>query len=87
MSIFDQVVAIGVVPVFAIQDARRALPLADALAKGGFSVIEVTIRTSAAVENIRQIAAHCPNMLVGAEPSPSRCGTRCGRDVCPVTRN
>lgn len=66
MSIFDQVAAIGVVPVIAIEDAHHALPLADALAEGGLSVIEVTFRTSAAVEAIRQIAAHRPNMLVGA---------------------
>ena len=66
MSVFDQVAAIGVVPVIALQDARHALPLADALADGGLGVIEVTFRTDAAVEAIRQIARHRPDMLVGA---------------------
>ncbi|MFA9229896.1 MAG: bifunctional 4-hydroxy-2-oxoglutarate aldolase/2-dehydro-3-deoxy-phosphogluconate aldolase [Microgenomates group bacterium] len=66
MSIFKQIAAIGVVPVIALDDARHALPLADALAEGGLGVIEVTFRTAAAVETIRQIAQFRPKMLVGA---------------------
>lgn len=66
MTIFDKVAAIGVVPVIALEDARHALPLADALAEGGLGVIEVTFRTTAAVDTIRQIAQHRPEMLVGA---------------------
>jgi len=66
MIIFERVAAIGVVPVIALDDARHALPLADALAEGGLRVIEVTFRTSAAVDTIRQIAQHRPEMLVGA---------------------
>ena len=66
MSVFDKVAAIGVVPVIALDDARHALPLADALAEGGLRVIEVTFRTAAAVDTIRQIARHRPEMLVGA---------------------
>jgi 2-dehydro-3-deoxyphosphogluconate aldolase / (4S)-4-hydroxy-2-oxoglutarate aldolase len=66
MSIFERVAAIGVVPVIALDDARHALPLADALADGGLRVIEVTFRTAAAVDTIRQIAQHRPEMLVGA---------------------
>jgi 2-dehydro-3-deoxyphosphogluconate aldolase/(4S)-4-hydroxy-2-oxoglutarate aldolase len=66
MTIFDKVAAIGVVPVIALEDARYALPLADALADGGLRVIEVTFRTAAAVDTIRQIAQHRPEMLVGA---------------------
>lgn len=66
MSIFEQIAAIGVVPVIELDDARHALPLADALAAGGIDVIEVTFRTAAAVDTVRQIALHRPNMLVGA---------------------
>ncbi len=66
MSPFDQIAAIGVVPVIALDDARHALPLADALAEGGLGVIEVTLRTAAALETLRQIAHFRPNMLVGA---------------------
>lgn len=66
MSIFDQIAAIGVVPVIALEDARHALPLADALSEGGLEVIEVTFRTAAAIDTIRQIAQARPVMLVGA---------------------
>lgn len=66
MSVFERVAVIGVVPVIALDDARLALPLADALAEGGLRVIEVTFRTSAAIDTIRQIAQHRPEMLVGA---------------------
>ena len=66
MSVFEQIAGIGVVPVIALDDARHALPLADALAEGGLGVIEVTFRTAAAVETIRQIAQFRPKMLVGA---------------------
>lgn len=66
MSIFEQIGAIGVVPVIALDDARHALPLADALAEGGLGVIEVTFRTAAAIDTIRQIAQHRPHMVVGA---------------------
>jgi 2-dehydro-3-deoxyphosphogluconate aldolase/(4S)-4-hydroxy-2-oxoglutarate aldolase len=66
MSIFDQIAAFGVVPVIAIQNAQDALPLADALSAGGLPVAEITFRTPAAVEAIRLIAAHRPEMLVGA---------------------
>lgn len=67
MSVFDQVAAIGVVPVIALDDARHALPLADALAEGGLGVIEVTFRTAAVVDTIRQIVRHRLGMLVGPE--------------------
>ncbi len=66
MSVFEQIAAIGVVPVIALDDARHALPLADALTEGGPGVIEVTLRTAAAIKTIRQIAQFRPNMLVGA---------------------
>ena len=66
LTIFNQIAEIGVVPVIALDDARNALALADALSDGGLRVIEVTFRTAAAVDTIGQIAKHRPNMLVGA---------------------
>jgi 2-dehydro-3-deoxyphosphogluconate aldolase/(4S)-4-hydroxy-2-oxoglutarate aldolase len=44
--------------VIALDDIRHALPLADASVEGGLRVIEVTFRTSAAVDTIRKIAQH-----------------------------
>lgn len=64
--IFDQLASIGVVPVIAVDDAKDALPLADALLEGGLPVAEITFRTDAAAETIATISAERPDMLVGA---------------------
>ena len=56
----------GVVPVITIEDAASALPFARALRDGGLDVIEVTLRTAAALEAIRRIAADLPDVVVGA---------------------
>jgi 2-dehydro-3-deoxyphosphogluconate aldolase / (4S)-4-hydroxy-2-oxoglutarate aldolase len=55
-----------VIPVVVIADADRAVPLARALAAGGVPIIEVTLRTPAALDAIRRIAAEVPGILVGA---------------------
>ena len=55
-----------VIPVVEIEDADKAVPLAEALLEGGIGIIEVTLRTDAAVEAIRRISAECPDMLTGA---------------------
>ena len=57
---------IGIVPVIAIEDANKAVPLAKALVAGGLPAAEVTFRTAAGEEAIRQIAIHCPEVVVGA---------------------
>ncbi len=57
---------IGIVPVIAIEDANKAVPLARALAKGGLNAAEVTFRTAAAEEAIRAIVKEVPEMIVGA---------------------
>lgn len=55
-----------IIPVIVIDDANDALPLAEALLKGGLNVIEITFRTAAAAESIARIAKALPEMLVGA---------------------
>src|ERR1043165_2770093 len=55
-----------VIPVLTIERAADAVPLARALVAGGLTVIEVTLRTRAAVEAIRAIAAGVPDCVVGA---------------------
>lgn len=57
---------IGIVPVIAIEDADKAVPLARALAEGGLPAAEVTFRTAAGEEAIHRIAAEVPDVLVGA---------------------
>ena len=56
----------AVVPVVVLNNADDAVPLADALIKGGLPCAEVTFRTDAAEESIRRICESFPDMLVGA---------------------
>jgi 2-dehydro-3-deoxyphosphogluconate aldolase/(4S)-4-hydroxy-2-oxoglutarate aldolase len=55
-----------VVPVLTIERTADAVPLARALVKGGLPVLEITLRTGAAVEAIKAIATEVPEALVGA---------------------
>ena len=57
---------LGVVPVVVLEDAKDAVPLAQALVEGGLPCAEVTFRTAAAEESIRLMAEKFPEMLVGA---------------------
>jgi 2-dehydro-3-deoxyphosphogluconate aldolase/(4S)-4-hydroxy-2-oxoglutarate aldolase len=54
-----------VIPVLTIERVDDAVPLARALAAGGLPVIEVTLRTAAALEAVRRIAAEVPDCVVG----------------------
>ncbi|MDD6615680.1 MAG: 2-dehydro-3-deoxyphosphogluconate aldolase, partial [Lachnospiraceae bacterium] len=65
-TIAEQFQEFGVVPVVVLNDAKDALPLADALCEGGLACAEVTFRTAAAEESIRLMAEKHPEMLVGA---------------------
>jgi len=55
-----------VVPVLTIEDAAQAVPLARALVSGGLAVLEVTLRTAAALAAIKAIAEAVPDAVVGA---------------------
>ncbi|MQS34285.1 bifunctional 4-hydroxy-2-oxoglutarate aldolase/2-dehydro-3-deoxy-phosphogluconate aldolase [Streptomyces katsurahamanus] len=55
-----------VIPVVVIENADDAVPLARALVAGGLPAIEVTLRTPAALDAIRAIAAEVPQAVVGA---------------------
>ena len=54
-----------VIPVIVIDDARQAVSLAKALVEGGVRVLEVTLRTPAALDAIRAIASHVGEAIVG----------------------
>jgi 2-dehydro-3-deoxyphosphogluconate aldolase/(4S)-4-hydroxy-2-oxoglutarate aldolase len=55
-----------VIPVVVIDDAADAVPLAQALLRGGVAVMEITLRTEAGLDAIRQVAAEVPGTTVGA---------------------
>ena len=55
-----------VIPVLKIAKASDAVPLARALAAGGLPAVEITLRTPAALDAIRAVAAEVPEAIVGA---------------------
>jgi 2-dehydro-3-deoxyphosphogluconate aldolase/(4S)-4-hydroxy-2-oxoglutarate aldolase len=56
----------SVIPVLTIERERDAVPLARALSEGGLSVIEVALRTPAAIAAIAAILRELPHIIVGA---------------------
>ena len=63
----EEIFAAGpVVPVLVINDVEKAVPLAKALMEGGIKVLEVTLRTPAAIDVIKRIAQEVPDSLIGA---------------------
>ncbi len=54
------------IPVLTIRTVAEAVPLAQALVRGGLPVIEVTMRTDVALEAIRTIVQEVPKAKVGA---------------------
>ncbi|MGL2396897.1 bifunctional 4-hydroxy-2-oxoglutarate aldolase/2-dehydro-3-deoxy-phosphogluconate aldolase [Helicobacter pylori] len=55
-----------IVPVVVIEDIKDAVPLAQSLVEGDIQIIEVTLRSSCALEAIELIAKNVPKMRVGA---------------------
>ena len=57
--------AAPVVPVLTIGDAETAVKLARALVKGGLPAIEITLRTDAALDAVKAVAAEVEGALAG----------------------
>jgi 2-dehydro-3-deoxyphosphogluconate aldolase / (4S)-4-hydroxy-2-oxoglutarate aldolase len=55
-----------VMPVVVLDDAVDAVPVARALLAGGIRVIELTLRTPAALDAIRRVSAEVADIVVGA---------------------
>ena len=66
MDILKKLSNTGIVPVVVIDNAKDAVPTAQALLAGGIDVMEITFRTAAAPDAIKAVADNCPDMLVGA---------------------
>ncbi|MCH8474361.1 MAG: bifunctional 4-hydroxy-2-oxoglutarate aldolase/2-dehydro-3-deoxy-phosphogluconate aldolase [Opitutales bacterium] len=62
----EKITQTRLVPVAVIHDVADAVPLARTLSACGVDLIEVTLRTPAAIEAIRAIRAELPDMMVGA---------------------
>lgn len=55
-----------VIPVIVLDDVAQAVPLARALVEGGIRMLEVTLRTPAALRCIEAIARQVPDAVAGA---------------------
>lgn len=55
-----------IIPVIAIDDVHQSINLAQALIAGGINVLEITLRTPAAIESIRLLSEMVPEAIVGA---------------------
>ncbi|HXI85587.1 MAG TPA: bifunctional 4-hydroxy-2-oxoglutarate aldolase/2-dehydro-3-deoxy-phosphogluconate aldolase [Verrucomicrobiae bacterium] len=62
----ERISKVRVVPVVVIDRAEDAVPLAEALLAGGLNVMEITFRTPAAEQSLRNVVKAFPKMLVGA---------------------
>ncbi|UXY14662.1 bifunctional 4-hydroxy-2-oxoglutarate aldolase/2-dehydro-3-deoxy-phosphogluconate aldolase [Chitiniphilus purpureus] len=65
MQIREIMRACPVMPVLVIEEAEHAVPLARALVEGGIRVLEVTLRTPAALAAVKAIADAVPEAIVG----------------------
>ena len=65
MNIRDIAGLAPVIPIITIDDPATAVPLARALVAGGLPVIEVTLRTDAAVDAARAMISQVPDAVIG----------------------
>ena len=64
-TVEDIMLTAPVIPVLVVEDVAQARPLAEALVSGGLNVLEVTLRTTAALDVIREMK-QVPGAIVGA---------------------
>jgi len=65
LSILERVKKSGIIAVLELERVENAIPVTDALLAGGVSAIELTLRTPAAVDSIKEIATKRPEMTIG----------------------
>ena len=70
-----------VIPVIVLHRVEDAVPLAQALVDGGVRVLEVTLRTPAAIECMKAIIAAVPGAIVGAGTIRSIADAKAARDI------
>lgn len=70
-----------VIPVIVLERVEHAVPLAEALVAGGVRVLEITLRTAAALPGIEAIARAVPQAVVGAGTVRSVADAQAARDA------
>jgi len=64
-EIVERIERAGVIAVLVVDEAADAVPLARALLAGGVDIMELTLRTPAAIGALREIKANVPEMMAG----------------------
>ncbi|MCL4143228.1 UNVERIFIED_CONTAM: hypothetical protein GTU68_006318 [Idotea baltica] len=64
-EIIEKIDTAGIIAVLVIDEVKHAIPLAKALLAGGVNTIELTLRTSAAIEAARIIKKEVPEITLG----------------------
>ena len=81
MNTLDLALLGPVIPVIVINRLEDAVPMAQALVDGGVKVLEVTLRTSIALQCMEAIARHVPGAIVGAGTVRSVAEARAAKDA------
>src|SRR5580698_10506293 len=66
IAVLKSLKAIGLVPVLRAESVDKALALAEAIAAGGVTVLEVTMTVPGAIQVMRRLAEQRPDILIGA---------------------
>jgi 2-dehydro-3-deoxyphosphogluconate aldolase / (4S)-4-hydroxy-2-oxoglutarate aldolase len=80
-SISDLMSRAPVIPVLTIDRIEDAVPIGAALVKGGLPVLEITLRTAAALPAISAMAAALPDAIVGAGTVTSFANLKAAQDA------
>ena len=75
MTVLEKLSESFLIPVTVIDDSLRAADTAKALMAGGIKVMEITLRTEAALDSIKKAVKACPDMVIGG-------GTVLSTDQC-----
>jgi 2-dehydro-3-deoxyphosphogluconate aldolase/(4S)-4-hydroxy-2-oxoglutarate aldolase len=66
IQVLEQCKAIGLVPVLRADSVEKAIALAEAIAAGGVTVLEITMTVPGAIQVMRKLAETRPDILIGA---------------------
>jgi 2-dehydro-3-deoxyphosphogluconate aldolase / (4S)-4-hydroxy-2-oxoglutarate aldolase len=66
LGVLQRIREVGVLPVLRAGSAETALQLAEAIAAGGISALEITMTVPGAIGIIRQLVKDRPDLLIGA---------------------
>ena len=86
MNFFQNLVSCRVLPVIIARDVESTVHLAQSLQRGGMRAVEITLRTPAALDSLREVKSALPGLLVAAgtvtSPASLQMALDAGVDFC-----